>query len=91
MGDDKTGGQAFPQGDRYRGEGMTLRDWFAGKALSQAVEDYGTPGIRGRDNHGDRIVPYSAKGVGTREQIIAWQAYVYADAMIAERAKEPAQ
>jgi len=83
------GGPAFPNlasGFREADKtGMTLRDYFAGLALPQAVEDYGVPGTRGREDHGQRITPYSAKGVGTREQIITRQAYVYADAMLEAR------
>jgi hypothetical protein len=92
MDNKDSGGRAFPVlcnikdgSDWIARDGMTLRDWFAGQALPQAVEDYGTPGIRGRANHGKRITPYSAEAVGTREQIIARQAYIYADAMIEAR------
>ena len=85
------GGSAFPimhsnEPGSYDSEtGMSLRDYFAGQALSQSVEDYGTPGIRGRDNHGNRITPYSSEGAGSRELIIARQAYKYADAMLKAR------
>lgn len=88
------GGMAFPSGSLVMdggdcttpyNPGMTLRDYFAAQALPQAVEDYGTPGTRGREDHGERITPYSARGVGTREEIIAWQAYKYADAMLKAR------
>jgi hypothetical protein len=87
MSETETGGPAYPplHNPKHHESGMTLRDWFAGQALPQAVEDYGTPGISGRDNHGNRITPYSTKAVGTREQIIARQAYIYADAMIEAR------
>ena len=40
------GGPAFPacnEANNNNTMGMTLRDWFAGQALPQAVEDYGTP------------------------------------------------
>ena len=88
------GGAAFPiphsdkPGSPECEWGMSLRDWFAGQALPQAVEDYGTPGIRSRDDHGNRITPYSSKGAGTREQIIARQAYKYADAMLDARSSK---
>lgn len=92
------GGPAFPvhgghPGDDPRnkilGGGMSLRDWFAGQALPQAVEDYGQPmmgaGGQQRRNHGNPVLPYSAAAIGTREEIIARQAYRYADAMLAAR------
>ena len=85
---------AFPvaPGDvPYWQPGMTLRDWFAGQALPQAVEDYGQPSPGNtagqRRNMGNPVLPYAAKGAGTREEIIARQAYNYADAMLAARAK----
>lgn len=65
------------------------RDEFAGQALNQAVEDYGQPthgnGSQQRRNLGNPVLPYSASRVGSREEIIARQAYRYADAMIAAR------
>ncbi|MEC9244628.1 MAG: hypothetical protein VYB05_07650 [Pseudomonadota bacterium] len=90
MSSNNNGGYAFPfatpnTGITHMECGMSLRDYIAVHALSQAVEDYGTPGRRGRDDHGERITPYSARGVGTREEIIAWQAYRYADAMLKAR------
>ena len=69
------GGPAFPQtndswfgsdGNSVCPEGMSLRDWFAGQALS---------GLIGLDSDAD------ARG-------IAHDAYLYAGAMLAERAKE---
>lgn len=85
------GGPAFPRADDVSNSnaGMTLRDWFAGQALTQAVEDYGQPqmgaGSTVRRNHGSPVLPYSAPALGTREDIIARQAYRYADAMLAAR------
>lgn len=74
-------------------DGMTLRDWFAGQALPQSVEDYGEPasngGVGQRRNRGEAVLPYSTKTVGTREEIIARQAYRYADAMLAAREAKP--
>jgi hypothetical protein len=70
--------------------GLSLRDWFAGQALQQAVLDYGEPNghpVTGqRKDRGNPVLPYASKGVGTREEIIARQAYRYADAMLAARA-----
>ncbi len=56
------------------GHGMLLRDWFAGQSLPGAIEDYDGP-----------ATPYSAQATGTREEIIARQAYKYADAMLKAR------
>lgn len=70
-------------------DGMTLRDWFAGQALSQAVEDYGQPDMMKssgqRRDRGNPVLPYATAGTMTREQIIAMQAYRYADAMLEAR------
>ncbi len=47
----KTGGQAFPRAGKYDPDygaseggidGMTLRDWFAGQALSGLVQNLGS-------------------------------------------------
>ena len=72
---------------------MTLRDWFAGQALASAVDDYGQPeygSTRGqRTDRGNPVLPYAGKAIGPREDIIARQAYRYADAMIAARDAKP--
>jgi hypothetical protein len=91
------GGPAYPQNDlsgygmgpserddRYTVEGMSLRDWFAGQALPQAVEDYDRLNRRCNEVT-EYVLPYATKATGTREDIIARQAYRYADAMIAAR------
>lgn len=89
MADDRHNPPAFGHGDPTHGgdSGMTLRDYFAGQALPQAVEDYGEPncGSGQRKNHGNPVLPYSAPACGTREEIIARQAYRYADAMLQAR------
>ena len=94
MTDKQTGGPAFPLqfiGPEFEPghAGMTLRDWFATNALPQAVLDYGEPSATSsagqRRDRGNPVLPYATKGAGTREQIIARQAYRYADAMLAER------
>lgn len=85
------GGSAFPVKwlDGSIDEGMSLRDYFAGQALPQAVEDYGQPAIGNssgqRRDRGNPVLPYATSGTMTREQIIARQAYHYADAMLAAR------
>lgn len=96
MGDVKDGGPAFrfeydstgffgePARDLHTG--MTLRDWFAGEALPQAVLDYSN-GRKERpdDDHSLSVTAYTTKAIGTREEIIARQAYRYADAMLKAR------
>ena len=65
-----TGGPAFPRGG-MGDKGMTLRDYFAAKALCglyTPIEDYESPL---RWNHGD----------------LAKAAYMAADAMLEERSK----
>ena len=84
------GGPAFPISDMgvHGCLGMTLRDWFAGQAFTQAVEDYGQPSLGSnsgqRMNKGNTVLPYSNAHIN-REQIIAFQSYRYADAMLAAR------
>lgn len=90
------GGPAYPTGltpGHYSQEGMSLRDWFAGRALPQAVMDYGEPSHQSsagqRRDRGNPVLPWSAQAIGTREEIIARQAYRYADAMLAAREAKP--
>jgi hypothetical protein len=64
--------------------GMSLRDWLAGQALPQAITDY----ERVDGGNGNRVLPRAAKPIGTREDVIAWQAYRYADAMMSARDKK---
>ncbi len=102
MSERDTGGPAFPtqtydSAAAHNGigvtvtddPGMTLRDWFAGQALPQAVEDYGQPDMMKstgqRRDRGNPVLPYATSGTMTREQIIALQAYRYADAMLEAR------
>jgi hypothetical protein len=59
------------------------RDRFAGQAIAGAIDDYDRITRIGRDN--TRCLPYSNSVLGSRETIIATQAYNYADAVIAER------
>lgn len=88
------GGPAFPipavgtaeGGISYAAEaGMSLRDWFAGQALPEAVADYDRRSRVGAYCDPEHVLPYATEAIGTREQIIARQAYHYADAMIAAR------
>lgn len=92
------GGPAFPRVpfdvNDYTGDGsqgMALRDWFAGHCFSQAVEDYGQPGLgdnsKQRKDRGNPVLPYATAEM-SRETIIAAQAYRYADAMLAERSRK---
>lgn len=68
---------------------IELRDHFAAAALPQSVLDYGEPSSIAsngqRRDRGSPILPYAAKATGTREEIIARQAYRYADAMLRAR------
>ena len=76
---------AFPvaPGDvPYWQPGMSLRDYMATASLQQAVEDYTR-----KDHTGNPLLPHAAKPIGTREDIIARQAYRYADAMLKARAQ----
>ena len=89
MSDRPNGGPAFPRDGLVPNNGMTLRDWFAGQALPQAVEDYGQPDMMKstgqRRDRGNPVLPYATAGTMTREYIIALQAYRYADAMLEAR------
>lgn len=83
---------AFPvaPGDvPYWQPGMTIRDYMAAAALPQAVADYGEPegnSSRGqRRDRGNPVLPYATRAIGSREDIIARQAYRYADAMLRAR------
>lgn len=68
------GGPAFPHvGNSWVEPGMTLRDWFAGQALTVAFREI-------RDRHGG-FNELAAKWA-------AEDAYLAADAMLAARSKE---
>lgn len=77
-----TSGPAFPRADSISPDGtfweagnngMTLRDWFAGQAMSAICKDRSVKG-------------FSTTGQEAAEWM-AVQAYGYADAMLAERKK----
>lgn len=85
--DDKSGGSAFPTaGDEVHAfdPGMSLRDYFAGQALSNSAICTG----EAKQYELDAWFGKYATSI-TRRQIVAKQAAAYADAMLAERAKEP--
>ncbi len=44
MPNNNTGGPAFPYENRYEHEGMTLRDYFAAKAMQAFIEKYSHEG-----------------------------------------------
>jgi hypothetical protein len=75
------GGPAFPDptGDYVGREGMSLRDWFAGQAMSACAAAY--PNVKEwqlKKWFGDRSGIYA-------EEVIARMAYEVADAMLKAR------
>jgi hypothetical protein len=76
-----TGGWAFPAQHFDLAEhehGMSLRDYFAGRAMQSALVDAHIPGIEA-----DPIAPEAAHWLG----VLAKASYRVADAMIQERSK----
>lgn len=73
----KDGGPAFPIGDMHYG--MSLRDWFAGHALSGLVTSPPTPTERDLE----RMFPRRTNIIG--HEVFGRLAYQIADAMIAAR------
>lgn len=74
MSEKDDGGQAFPraEGEITRGhDGMSLRDWLAGKAMSGLLF----------------AIPESCKGRDVEEHLLAEAAYEIADAMLEARKK----
>ena len=61
---------------------MSLRDWFAGQATQEDIEEY-MPQTQGQ--LGDWC---KAHGGIDANQVRPWAKYKYADAMLAERAKD---
>jgi hypothetical protein len=84
-----TGGPAFPEplavspmGDLYNAApGMTLRDYFAAKALSGLFASMSDDFVR------QQFIDKSMRDHTTAKQQVARCAYEYADEMLAERAK----
>ena len=77
------GGAAFPlaKPSGAINHGMTLRDWLAGQALAAMISCYHyTPTT-------DETEPNFGGDTGSGPDILASNAYKYADAMLAERAK----
>jgi len=81
----RNGGPAFAHGNPEQGgdPGMSLRDWFAGQALSNPAICTGTAQYQYEI---DAWFGPGCTGI-TRYQIAAAQAGDYADAMLAERGK----
>ena len=80
MGKD-TGGAAFPVPDIDGGkvrEGMTLRDYFAAKAMQGLIE------------HEERAKPLGSHNLGDFDVRVAVCAYRYADAMLKARGQSSA-
>ena len=76
------GDSAFPWLIKYSDDniysqpGMTLRDWFAGLAMQQMIAGPGAQVVADRDQRYDET---------NFAQIVADNAYNFADAMIAEK------
>jgi len=79
-----TGGPAFPRedyqlngaGGKLGQEGMTLRDYFAAKAMQARMSDYKSM---------MSLVEYAEKADQVLSKVIAEQAYDMADAMLKAR------
>ena len=66
----ETGGPAFPVENTWCSSGMTLRDYFAAKAMPEIIEKFSHP----EDNDFDKHF-----------QLISIMAYAQADAMLEAR------
>jgi hypothetical protein len=89
MSNTTTGGPAFPVCDAARIhdlKGMTLRDYFAAKALpicyQNYMHDYFHPD---HSNHEDRDSSNRGEFMGEEKNAIAEDAYAMADAMLLAR------
>lgn len=79
----KDGGPAFPHqdsGDTGTRPGMSLRDYFAAKAMHDELMTCGVPG-----DACAALVTAMKKSHRTPEEQIAWNAYEMADAMLRAR------
>jgi hypothetical protein len=74
MNNTNTGGSAFPYENRYEHEGMTLRDYFAAKAMQAHITASWVALGKAHATNTDAINP-----------IIAMAAYETADAMLEAR------
>ena len=85
MSDHNDGGPAFPTvaGHVVYSNGMTLRDWFAGQALTSLAEV--DPRLPGEVPQHDYVWPTPEK---LAERRATW-AYLQADAMLAARKSTP--
>ena len=84
MNDTNTGGPAFPkltQDERWKTfqstDGMTLRDYFAAKAMATMLPTYNIPDIFADETY--------EEDEPTIPELIAKDAYVMADAMLKAR------
>lgn len=75
---EKKGGCAFPTIEAGSEYGMTLRDYFAAKAMASILANPDLMSIS------DDVVWATTK---RRDEWVSEQAYAFADAMLAERAK----
>jgi hypothetical protein len=84
MTNDKTGGPAFPSSpdSNLTYNGMTLRDWFAGKAFEALISK-----AQFIDRDGQHGVKMNTSDMEQFRFDLAASAFAYADAMLAEREK----
>jgi hypothetical protein len=82
MSNTNTGGPAFPGVDELSKpyEGMTLRDYFAAKAMQAAIQHHGV-----YDETQNRGLETTATILEYHCDAMASTAYVYADAMLKAR------
>lgn len=82
----KTGGYAFPQPKDCQSEGMTVRDYFAAKAMQGILAGNGgvTVSVSTTMSATPGFIAY--KKINISEEIAA-SAYAMADIMLVERAK----
>lgn len=73
MSEIKDGGPAFPGGTYYAGDGLSLRDYFAAKAMAALIEEL-KPGQSVDSSSASEYTRYTAEG-----------AYMFADAMLKAR------
>lgn len=91
MSASNNGGPAFPtlddtgRGLALRYEGMTLRDYFAAKALSALIAREPEPKDEERD--GDIWCSSDPSDEDSSSRAFACRAYMFADAMLSERVK----